>query len=190
MRTARLALVLAVVSLQPACAGSVELDPQYQPSLFRDRVTTIDPDKSVYGVTFGSTEAEVMAEFGEPNGVFVINDVKRAMLYGRSHLFIFRKDKLRELTVSDYALTWTVANQMEDHPFFDRGKWVIAPGFRKEMNFAEVRNLLQKPDAEPDHRYSFEGERSLITLQFSSWQGKSGPESYRIHGFTVVHYGD
>lgn len=40
-----------------------------------------------------------------------------------------------------------------------------------------------------DHRYVFDGERSSTTLRFASWRGRSGPESCRLHGFSIVHCG-
>ncbi len=190
MRAVLLAILLVLAGLSAAWAGTLELNPRYEPKRFQDRDTTVDPDTSVYGIGFGSTEAEVLAAFGEPQGIIVINDAKKTLLYGQSHLFTFRNGRLKELIVNDHILDWTLSKQMEEHRFFDRGKWTVKPGFRKDMTFAEVRTLLGRPDAVPDHRYVFDGERSSITLRFSRWHGQSGPEAYRLNGFSIVHYGE
>ena len=190
MRAILLALLIALTGFPTASAGTFELNPQYRPKQFQGRDTAIDPDSSVYGVKFGSTEAEVVAAFGEPQGVIIINIAKKAFLYGHSHLFIFRKGKFRELMVSDHVIDWRVTKQMEDHPFFDHGRWVIKPGLRKEMSFTKVLKVLNRPNGKPKYRYVIDGERSSTTLLFTSrGRGPAEPESYHLQGVSIVHYG-
>jgi hypothetical protein len=168
----------------------VELNPEFSVERFKDRDTTIDPDASVYGVKFGSTESEVMAAFGDPTGVIVISDTKKGFLYGKSHLFIFRKGKLKQLTVSSSILDWTVSQQMDGHPFFDRNMWSITPSIRNEMSFGEVMKALDKPEVAPEYRHVIDGELSSTTLQFAGWRGDSGAQEFKLHGFSIVYYGN
>jgi hypothetical protein len=41
--------------------------------------------------------AQVLDALGVPNGVIVISDTRKALLYGKSHMFVFRGGKFREL---------------------------------------------------------------------------------------------
>jgi hypothetical protein len=54
----------------------------------------IDPDKSIYGEEWGSTEDEFISKFGYPTGYIRLNGAETAMLYGKNHAFIFTASKL------------------------------------------------------------------------------------------------
>ena len=201
MRAVVFALFLVLVGLSSEAAGKNGWKTEHpliwqrfaEIQLFQDssqdRKMSIDPDASVYGVKFGSTENEVMAEFGQPQGIIFLNDTMRAFLYGQSHLFIFRKGKLGELMVNKHGLLRDLRRYMETHPFFDSGRWMIEPGLRFRMKFTEVRRMLNKPGAKPGLKYTFHGERSSTTLLFSRKLGRSDAEAYRLYGFSIVHRG-
>ena len=60
----------------------------------------IDPDKSVYGVQWGSSEDEFISKFGHPNGYIRLNGTETAMLYGKYHAFIFTASKLSGVRIN------------------------------------------------------------------------------------------
>lgn len=171
---------------------AINLNPRYNHALYAGRERVVDPDGSVYGVKFGATERQVLDAFGTPNGVVAISDTRKAVLYGKSHLFVFRSGKLRELRVNEHVFHWELAKQMDGNPFFDRSDWVIKPGLRNGMDFEEVRQLLGRPNAVPSYQFTYDSKQASVTLTFSSFSSGPGakPEGYRLHGFTIVSYGD
>ena len=183
-------LILMFAVLAATACEAVEPSIEYQPKYFKGRTGVIDPDSSVYGVKFGSTEAQVLQAFGPPRGAIRISETRRALLYGNSHLFVFRKGRFLELHVDEHMVSWKVSKQMEKHPFFDKMSWRIKPGIVHRMSFGEIRELLKKPGVRPSYRYSFDGERSTTNLSFSSTHGLSGAEAYNLSGFSIRHYGN
>lgn len=184
------ALSLLLIASSGLVAEAVEISTEYSHGRFKDREAEVDPDGVVYGLPFGSSKAEVTAALGQPRGVIAISEVKEALLYGRSHFFVFHRGKLRELIVQGHAVDWTIAKRFEDHPFFDRRKWRILPGIEKDMDFGQVMDVLELQDVEPDYRYTLAGPNSSTTLFFSGWQDQSGPESFRLSGFFITMYQD
>jgi hypothetical protein len=125
-----------------------------------------------------------------PNGVLVLSDTKKAYLYGKTHIFILRNGKLREVKVGDHIIDWDVSQQMDGHPFFDSGKWSIKPGITNGMSFDDMKKTLNKPTAMPDYRYSFDTNNSSVILNFSGYGGGPGrSEGYRLSGFTIKNFG-
>lgn len=170
---------------------AINLNPRYNHALFAGRERMVDPDASVYGVKFGASEKELLEAFGTPNGVIAVSDTRKALLYGKSHLFVLRGGKLRELRVSDHMF-WEVTKQMDGNPFFDSSDWVLAPGIRTGMNFEEVKKALGRPNAVPDYQFTYDTKQASVTLSFSSFSSGPGakPEGYRLQGFSILSYGE
>ena len=187
-------LFVSLIAVLPslACAQTDLFDwsPSFDSQRFKTLDRTIDPDRSVYGLSFGSSEKDLISTFGEPTGVIVLNETRKAYLYGRSHLFVFRNGKLRELFVQRNILDWDVSKRMDEHPFFDRGLWILEPGIENNMDFNAVMDALGRPHANPDYRYSVEGERSSTELTFSRRRGLPGAESFVLYGIAVTYYGE
>ena len=66
--------------------------------------TQIDPDKSIYGIPFGITEDEFITRHGKPMGYLRLNGVETAMIYGKSHAFLFVSGKLAGLRLNHHIL--------------------------------------------------------------------------------------
>lgn len=169
---------------------ALELNPRYNHALFAGRDRSVDPDGSVYGVKFGATEKQILEAFGQPNGVIAVSETRKALLYGKSHLFVLRGGRLRELRVGDHILHWELTRQMDGNPFFDRSDWVLKPGLRNGMNFEEVKKALGRPSAEPNYQFTYDSKEASVTLSFSSYSSGPGakPEGYRLSGFSIVSY--
>ena len=187
----RMVLLVAALGVVPiAGCHATELSGDYEASRFADRDPRIDPDESVYGVPFGSSVDEVQAEFGAPRGAIIISPAKRALIYGRSHLFVFVQDKLRELVVDAHVVHWLVANEIDTHPFFDGDGWSLGPGLRNRMTFTEVLEALEWTGRSPGHELRYDSARSSTTLRFASRQGLAGPDSYFLYWFAIKNYGE
>jgi hypothetical protein len=170
-------------------SDGIDLHPQYDPARYSKLDRTIDPDGLVYGLKFGATEKQVLDVLGVPNGVIVISDTRKALLYGKSHLFIFRSGKLRELQIGELAINWKLARQMDGNPFFDRGDWVVKPGIRNGMSFEEMQKVLARPGAAPDYKFSYDTKETSVSLSFSSYAPSGRPVEYRLIGVSITSFG-
>ena len=189
MNQHKVTLFFLILFLFPLTSFAIELSPEYDPALFKGRSKHIIPDKSVYGVPFGSSAKDLITAFGNPNGIIIISDSKKALLYGRSHLFILKKNKFQEIIVEHHILDWELSKQMEDHPFFESERWVIDPGLKNDMEFDQVRKLLGKPNLKRGYSASIEGEASVTKLKFTSSRVNSGPATYKLRGFIIKNFG-
>ena len=167
---------------------AINLEPRYDPAKFSARERLVDPDGSIYGVKFGASEKQLLEAFGTPNGVIVISEAKKAFLYGRSHLFILRNGRLRELRVGDHILNWGLSQQMDGNPFFDRGDWQLVPGIRNNMSFEEVQKIINRPNAVPSYSFSYDTKQASVTLNFAGHSRSSGAESFRLHSFSILSF--
>jgi hypothetical protein len=178
----------ATVTAAAATEG-IDLQPRYDPARYSKLDRTIDPDGLVYGFKFGATEKEVLDALGVPNGVIAISDTRKALLYGKSHLFIFRGGKFRELRIGEHVINWELARQMDGNPFFDRGDWVVKPGIRNGMSFEEVQKVLNRPGAAPDYKFSYDTKETSVSLSFSSYTRPGGPGEYKLMGLSIMSFG-
>jgi hypothetical protein len=188
VRRACIALLVAGSLVASVRADALKLEPRYNPALYAALERIIDPDGSIYGLKFGATEKQVIDALGVPNGVIAVSDTRKALLYGKTHLFILRNGKFRELRVGDHVISWELAQQMDGNPFFDRGDWELKPGIRQRMSFEDVQKLVNRPAAVPDHKFSYDTREASVNLSFASY-GESGRRmGYRLIGFSIVSF--
>ena len=190
--TTIIVLLLILISANVVIANdAVNLDPQYNHAMFAARDRIIDPDGSIYGMKFGATEKQILEAFGVPNGVIVISDTKKALLYGKTHIFVLRGGKLHELRVSDHLIDWELTKQMDGNPFFDRSDWVLKPGVKKDMDFEDVKKTLGRPSTGPTYQFTYDSKEASVTLGFPSIGSgpNSKPETFRLSSFSILSYG-
>lgn len=142
----------------------------------------LDPDGEMHGLRFGATEEQVRATLGLPTGSLQINDSRRALFYGKSHALVLRKGRLVELHVTRYLLDWELTQQMEEHPLLNSRRWTLKPGIEDGMTFDEVARLLDKPNARPDYRLSYETDSAIVELSFSGTVEARGstPDAFSV----------
>ena len=178
----------AITSVAWATEG-INLQPRYDPARYGKLDRTIDPDGLVYGLKFGASEKQVLDALGVPNGVIAVSDTRKALLYGKSHLFVFRRGKFRELRIGEHVINWELARQMDGNPFFDRDDWVVKPGIRNGMSFEEVQKLLGRPGAVPDHKFSYDTKETSVSLSFASYSHSGREAGYRLIGLSITSFG-
>ncbi len=188
---AQVGLLIMLFGLITPAASDTTIGGEYVPSRHKDRSRTIDPDSGVYGIPFGATEEELVNDLGNPSGIVHITSNRRALLYGKSHFFVFRNGAFRELMISDHLVDWRLAQKMDGQPFFDTEAWTLAPGIASGMSFEEVRKILGRPNAIPTYRLDFDGDRSLVQLRFASRGGpdSSGPKTYSLNSLHIINFG-
>jgi hypothetical protein len=112
------------------------------PSRTTFRGLEIDPDVSIYGVPFDGSEDEFMKVHGSPDGYVRLSDAHTALLYGRSHAFVFERGKLVGVRIAGRILDWNLVNELQDVSPFDDRNWRLKGGIFTGMKRSEVRAIL------------------------------------------------
>lgn len=182
-------VMLSAVSTVALATDGINLQPRYDPARYSKLDRTIDPDELVYGLRFGATENQVLDALGIPNGVIIISDTRKALLYGKSHLFVFRGGRFRELRIGEHVISWEIGRQMDGNPFFDRNDWVVKPGIKNGMSFEEIQKLLGRPAAIPDHKFSYDTKETSVSLSFASYSHAGRDAGYKLIGLSIMSFG-
>ena len=96
----------------------------------------IDPDHMILGASLGMAEEKFIEQYGQPTGYIQITPQESAMLYGKNHLFLFDDNKLVGIQISHNIIDWHVSQRITDYTVFDRVRWQLKSGIRKDMNKA------------------------------------------------------
>lgn len=146
----------------------------------------IDPDQGAYGVPFGATEKQLIEKLGPASGSLQLSPTRRALFYGRSHVFLFRKGAFRGVLLSQFGtLDHRLTDYMDMHPRFDAASWKISPGITGGMNYAQVARLLKKPEGRGDYRLNYETSSARVELTFSGMGERNVPESFSLIGAVI-----
>lgn len=152
----------------------------------------IDPDKSVYGVQWGTSEDEFISKFGNPTGYIRLNPSDTLMLYGKSHAFIFTASKLSGLRINRDLLDWRLSQTILTLAPFDGISWQLSNGVRRDMNLAEVRKIVgDRLREEHPGRYQlfFNSDNARIGIDFSRTGDEGRDESYKVYGIYIRQVG-
>jgi hypothetical protein len=151
-------------------------------------VKIIDPDKSIFGIPFGTLEDEFIKKYGKPTGYIVINATDTGMLYGKSHFFFFENKKLSGVKISHNIIDWVISQEILANTPFDRVRWKLDNGIKEGMNRAEVKNILGdklKLDSRGYQNY-YMSEKAKVDLDFSHMvDSGDNDEAYHLFGITV-----
>lgn len=127
----------------------------------------IDPDKSIYGIPFGTTEEDFIAKHGKPMGYLRLNGTETAMLYGRSHAFTFESGKLVGIRIRQSILDWKLASNIAVLSPFD-GNWRLSNGIENEMRLTDVKKILgNKLSREDFSRHYYLTDKARVELDFT-----------------------
>lgn len=143
---------------------------------------TIDPDKGIDGLPFGSTTEMANKVLGYPTGVVKLGETKVALIYGHAHSLIFRKNRLISAfgtpTLLNTALTGGKPN-----PGISL---IVAPGIEMGMEKEKVEKLLNKTiDESPlSFDFTYETENADITLKFV----KNRQGAFEVFSYTITHF--
>ena len=157
------------------------------PSRATFRGLEIDPDTHVYGVPFGASEDDFIKAHGKPDGYIRLNDTDTALLYGRSHAFVFEKGKLMGVRITSQILDWKLANEFQDSSPFDNRDWRLSNGVFMGMNLKEIRNIVGNKLAKSDlgHHYYLTA-KARVELDFAQYRDRGdGDEVYTLFGIYV-----
>src|SRR2546423_3494122 len=133
-------LVLTVyVSLE---VGAQDIRSKVGPTPETSFTNIIDPDRSIYGTPWDTSEDEFIKKFGHPTGYIRLNDAETVMIYGRHHAFLFTAAKLSGVRISGFMFDWKLSQVPLSPTPFDAITWQLTNGIRAKMNLAEVKKIL------------------------------------------------
>ncbi len=185
------ALLLSLIALiLNATAASAADDIRSKvggPSRATFRGLEIDPDAHIYGVPFGASEDDFIKAHGKPDGYMRLNHEHTALLYGRSHAFVFEDGKLMAVRITSQILDWKLANELQDWSPFDNRDWRLSSGVFMGMNLKEIRNKLgdKLAKSELGHHY-YRTAKARVELDFAQYRDRGdGDEAYTLHGIYV-----
>jgi hypothetical protein len=181
-------IFVALLTFASASFGADDVRSKvYEGKKQKQLTTRIDPDKSIYGIPFGTTEDKFIAAHGKPMGYLRLSAAETAMLYGKTHAFIFDSGKLAGVRISDNILDWKLSSsQVESGPFDGIG-WKLSNGIEKEMSLKDVKKILgDKLSKKEFHEHYYLTDRARVELDFSHYVDRGeNDEAYRLFGIFV-----
>lgn len=187
--------ILAILVLTLAVSldvGAQDVRSKVGPPAGTSMSNIIDPDKSVYGVQWGSSEDEFISRFGNPTGYIRLNSSDTAMLYGKNHAFIFTASKLSGVRINSTStvLDWKLSQAILTLTPFDGIRWQLSNGIRGEMNLAEVKRILGDSLKTDRLQRFFNSDKARVEIDFYrlSSEGEKD-EAYRLSGIYIRQAG-
>lgn len=153
-----------------------------------DLLKTIDPDKHIFGIPFGTSEDEFIDNYGKPTGYVKINATDNGMLYGKSFFFFFENGKLSGIRISRNILDWKITNDMLTNTAFDSISWKLSNGLREGTTKTEVKEILKDRLKTGRHGFGtfYTTHKAKVELDFSHMTNEGNDDSaYHLYGVTV-----
>jgi hypothetical protein len=175
---------LSLLALACATFGADDIRSKITDGKAKDNLASrIDPDKSIYGIPFGTTEEEFISMHGKPAGYVRLSGIETAMIYGKSHAFVFAEGKLVGLRIANNIVDWKLSNNSGPSPF-DGIEWQLSNGIEKEMNLAHVKKILgDKLSTKRYQQYYYMTDKAQVELDFSHYTSQGdGDEAYKVYG--------
>jgi hypothetical protein len=181
MRIITLAILLTVVS---SVFGADDIRSKVADGKDEKQLTRrIDPDESIYGIPFGTREDEFIARHGKPTGYVRLSGAETAMVYGKSHAFIFKSGSLVGIRITHNIMDWKLSNASAPSPF-NGINWQLSNGIETEMSLAQVRKILgDKLSTKRYRQYYYMTEKAQVELDFSHHTSEGdSDDAYRVFG--------
>ena len=185
-RSLRLALLWVLLPSASVRAEDIR-DKVAVPAVRQSIIESIDPDAHIYGIPYGTTEDQFIAQYGSPTGYLRLTATDSAMCYGKSTAFLFTAGKLSGVRITYSIIDWKLAEAISPSPIFDSIKWTLTNGIGRDMNLAEVKRILGNNLNRDRYRWSYDTGRARVDLQFSHYtdQGEND-EAYRLNSLLIV----
>ncbi len=142
----------------------------------------IYPDTGIEGLPFGSTVEKANEILGNPTGLVRLGETKIALIYGKAHALIFRRNKF----ISAFGTPTLLNTSLPGAGSNPEISMVIAPGIELGMEKEMVEKFLNKKigDASLSFDFSYETENADVAIKFVKSQGR-----FQIFSYTITNYG-
>ena len=154
---------------------------------------TIDPGKSIFGCTYGSTEKEVIDRLGQPIGKVGKGDKSFSLIYGNDTELVFNEGGLCGARLQegfDYLdsndlMSFSIPDLNQDGKY-KTGGWRLSNGVHFGMESNEAKKI---PSVKTNGWYDIEYTQNNQLIKISCYQRQAtpnGPITEYIHGVTVM----
>jgi len=122
---------------------------------------------------------------GNPSGVIRIDEFRTGLIYGKSCLFVFRKEKFQQFVKNENLVSPASSLPVEVHPLFDRSNWILVADKKEIKNRAKYQDV--DPDSTPTYRYSIGTDVFSADLMFTSSSSSSStdPKTYTLYSVDI-----
>lgn len=144
----------------------------------------IDPDRSLFGFPFRTSEQTFIRAVGAPDGCIQVPGKECWLLYGRGCAFLFVDQQLQGVRLNRSGLP----SDMDSPRVPGAPSWEMANGIKPGMNLAEIRGILGDQLAGPHgYQQSYATSNALVRLLFSCQAGEvDTDQSYVLSGILVM----
>ena len=143
----------------------------------------IDPDCSLFGFPFRTSEQTFIRAVGAPDGCLHVPGNESWLLYGKGCAFLFVNQQLQGVRLYRSGLPLGMdASQVPGAP------WEMANGIRPGMNLAEIKGMLGDQLSGPHgYQQSYTTSNALVCLLFSCQAGEvDSDQRYVLSGILVM----
>jgi hypothetical protein len=182
----RFFLLLLITLAMPSAFAQDIRDKVAVPATKTKISETIDPDSNIYGIPYGISEDEFIAQFGSPTGYLRLSAGESGMIYGRTHCFLFSNGRLSGVRISSDIIDWKIGNSLFSGTLFDQIRWRLENGITRDMNLAEVKRILGDRLMTQDYRKYYVTQKARIELDFSRLVSEGDKdEAHRVFGLSI-----
>jgi len=146
----------------------------------------IDPDEHIFGMAFGTKEAEIAKTFGKPDGYIRLSGTESCMIYGKAIALLFENGKLHGVRVTHSVVDWKLSQRMIANAVFDNLEWKLSNGIQAETPLPEVRKILDGRPSRDKHSRVYTTDKAIVSLDFSHYTNEGdADDAYKVCGITV-----
>jgi hypothetical protein len=149
----------------------------------------IDPDAHIFGMAFGTPEADVVKAWGKPDGYLRLAGAGTCMIYGKSNALLFTDGKLSGIRIASHAVVdWKLADRLPYNPLFDKLSWRLSNGIGDESSLPQVRKILGDKFSDDGSTYerTYTTDKAIVRLDFSHYTNEGDSDAaYKVCGLTV-----
>ena len=144
--------------------------------------TLIDPHTHVYGHPWGTPKQLFIRLVGEPVAQVKFDEESSALLYGRKHAFMFTKEKLSGLWITDRGtLGWLINNKIPFDRKWDNLKWRIGRGVAFGVSIDKMKRIMGDDLITTEYLvYAYYGDVQVM-FDFYSDHNHNRTKLYGIH---------
>jgi hypothetical protein len=141
---------------------------------------------SIYGIPLGTAEEKFKKNYGEPTGRLRLANNETALIYGRSHAFVFVHNKLAGICISDFMLNWRMSKGALEPTVFDGIQWQLSNGIISGLTSGDVKKIVRERYATSsceNYDCSFSTGKFHVEMSFTHNLSLGNKESaYKVAG--------
>ena len=147
---------------------------------------TINPDKHIFGILFGTHENEFIKNFGKPDCYIRLTGNETCMVYGKTIAFLFENKKLHGVHITHTIIDWKLSQRMIANLVFDNLRWKLTNGIQLETPLSEVKKILGNQLSTSSYKRTFTTSNAFVCIDFTHYTDAGENDiAYKVSGITI-----